>query len=301
MSRFKSLAAFVLLSLIWGTQWVAVSELDGRLPLFRTCAIRYGTAAGVLLVLAVAGRAPLPGAREVRSAAMLGCTLVALPFVLSTLASKTVPLATSAVFFAMMPVALVLAGAAGGGLPPRRRSFYAALVGFSGMTVAMSSMLVLSAGQISGAVMLVAGMALMIVSVAFAKRELRGPGILLSCAVQLSVAAVIVEMISLATERSSVSNWSPSVALALGCLSLFASVVALPLFYWLLGRVETYQLAALWWMQPLISIVQIALVFRERLSFAFYLGSIGVLACTGVLFRAAGEENWEVLSIRATR
>ena len=58
--------------------------------------------------------------------------MLALPFSLLLLAGKTVPLGTTSILLAMMPIALALISSAGTGEPAPRRTFDAALAGFAG-------------------------------------------------------------------------------------------------------------------------------------------------------------------------
>jgi putative membrane protein PagO len=129
MINARRIAAFSLLCVIWGTSWVAFSELEGHCPPFRAAAIRYGVAAFLVLITAVAKRQPVAREKPLRSMLILGVTMVALPFALLLWGGRVVPAATTAVLFALAPIALVLISSAGSGVPAPRRVFYATWAG----------------------------------------------------------------------------------------------------------------------------------------------------------------------------
>jgi drug/metabolite transporter (DMT)-like permease len=162
----------------------------------------------------------------------------------------------------------------------------------------MSGALSFSPAHLAG----LAATALAIVSVtasfAFAKRELQDSSPLFSAGFQLGVAAVVLGVVSVVIERGQASQWTSSSLVSLGLLSVAGSAVALPLFYWLLRECEPGQVATVEWMQPLISVAEGAALLHQRVPGTFYLGSLGVIACTVVL--AVPREQEESLSLSAT-
>ena len=151
MKNLRKLAGFTALCLIWGTSWAAFSEMEGHCPPFRAAAIRYGVAAFLVLIAAAARRQTMPRGRPLRAMVILGITMVAAPFTLLLWGGRVVPVATSAVIFALAPIALTLIASAGSGEPAPRFTFYATLGGFSAMVLAMSGALSLSFAHIAGA------------------------------------------------------------------------------------------------------------------------------------------------------
>jgi drug/metabolite transporter (DMT)-like permease len=298
MNNLRRLMAFGLLCAIWGTTWMASYELQGHCPPFRAAAIRYGVAAAALLLIALARKRPPPSAQQLRAMAILGCTLVALPFVLLSLGAQTVSTGTSAVLFAIVPAALALLAGAGRGVPPERRIFYGTLAGFGAVVLAMSGALSLTPSR--GLVTVSIAIFSVGWSFALAKDELQGAGVLVSAGVQLAVASLFLIVISLVSERGQSAQWTAESLISLGLLSLIGSAVALPLLYWLLQRSETYQVAAVEWVQPLIAVAEGAVVLHQNiLPATFYLGAAAVLACVGVLF-SADQERAAPLSLEAT-
>jgi drug/metabolite transporter (DMT)-like permease len=292
--NIRRVAGFSLLSLIWGSSWMAATELEGHCPPLRAAAIRYGAAAVVLLIVAAARRNPIPRGRPLRAMLALGATMVGLPAVLLQIGARAVPAGTTAVLYSLAPAALVLLSSAGRGAPAPRQAFYASLAGFGAMTLAMSGAFGFS---FSHPVEL-AAIAIAIVSVtwslAFAKDELQESSVVTAAAVQLAVAAVLMLIVSAVGEHSQPSHWDRPSVISLALLSLVGSAIALPLFYWLLQQGEPSHVATLEWMQPLISIGEGAILLRQTPPPTFYIGSAAILACVALLFQRVDQPGASV-------
>ena len=92
-------------------------------------------------------------------------------------------------------------------------------------------------------------------------------------------------------ERGEPSHWSRDSAIALALLSIVGSAGALPLFYWLLKQVQPSELASVEWMQPLVAVVEGAVLLRQPIPTEFIVGSAVAVACAGALVSAARQSG----------
>ncbi|HEY0796461.1 MAG TPA: DMT family transporter [Acidisarcina sp.] len=287
----RRIAAFILLSAIWGTSWIAYYEIDGHCPPLRAAALRYALAAVLLLAVAAIRRQPWPRGSALRAMLVLGVTLVALPFALLLWCARTVPAGTQAVIFALTPIALVLMSSAGRMVPAPRLAFYAALGGFGGMVAAMSGALSFSLAHVAGLASVLLAVVCVTASLVFAKRELQASSPLFSAGIQLAVAALVLVGLSEVMERGRPSHWGSESLISLVLLSVLGSGVALPLFYWLLQGWEAVQVGAVEWLQPLVSAAEGAALLHQPVPPTFLLGGLAVLCCTGVLLTSTKEHD----------
>jgi len=70
-----------------------------------------------------------------------------------------------------------------------------------------------------------------------------------------------------------------------------AGAAAYATYFWLLERVEAYQVATLQWIQPLVAILGSALFLRVGLSFRMIAGSLIALVCLLLVVRARAEDD----------
>ena len=299
MSDSRLIGALGLLSLIWGSSWMAFSELDGHCPPMRAAAIRYGAAAALLLLVALVRRTPMPQGRPLKAMLALGCTLLAAPYILLSIAGRVVPAGTTAILFALAPAALVLVASAGRGAFSSRRALYVSLAGFSAVALAMSGAISLS--HVVELVMVAAAVTSVAWSIAFAKRELQGANLLAASAIQLAAASLVLGALSLVREHGVPSLWTAGSIAALGLLSVVGSAFALPLLYWLLRESEPHQVSTVEWLQAFVPVVEGAILLHQALPASFYIGATGVVACTTFLLLETADQDGDLSLLAARR
>ncbi|PYY17332.1 MAG: hypothetical protein DMG61_02710, partial [Acidobacteria bacterium] len=119
-----------------------------------------------------------------------------------------------------------------------RRAVFAMLLGLGGMAtifyteLSVSSYLLLGGGAVIGAVVSSSWASV------FAKREIGAVNPVLGTAVQFSVGAVVLCIASFLAERDRPANWNSASILALAFLTIFGSVIAFSVYYWLLGKMQ---------------------------------------------------------------
>jgi drug/metabolite transporter (DMT)-like permease len=94
----------------------------------------------------------------------------------------------------------------------------------------------------------------------------------------------------LAFERGRPSDWNVTSLLALGFLTVFGSVVAFSLYYWLLRNMRAYQLSTVNLVVPIVAMAEGALLLREAVPLVMVSCAVLVLVSVAMVLRAEDEE-----------
>jgi drug/metabolite transporter (DMT)-like permease len=287
----KALLAYIALCLIWGSTWMAIHIVVSHVPPFYAAAVRFAVAVAILVPVLISRRARLPDARVLWLMAVLCVTMIALPYALIFWAETRVASGTVAVLFAALPLA---AGFYSNWLDGRQmslRAIQALVMGVGGITLVVSGALSVSVTQTVGMIAVLAGVISAGISSVHAKRGLHHVDPIMSTALQLGGGAVCLELLSLLFERGQPVHWTTPAMGALLFLSLGASVIAFPLYYWLLKEIEAYQIGTIQWFEPLVAVAEGAILLHEPLSWRMTLGGAIVLASLVVVMREQVDES----------
>ena len=123
----------------------------------------------------------------------------------------------------------------------------------------------------------------------FAKREIGEVSPLLGTAVQFCVGAGILCIASLLTETRRESDWNSTSVLALAFLTIFGSVITFSLYYWLLRKMQAYQLSTINLVVPMVAMAEGALFLRESLPILMIAAASLVLVSVATVLRAEDE------------
>jgi drug/metabolite transporter (DMT)-like permease len=283
--------AYIALCLFWGSSWAATSAVVTQVPPLRAISMRFALAVGVLVPVIVLRRLPLPRGRALGANMILGFSMVAVPYALLFWGGQRVGSGMIAVLFATMPlIAALLAPLLHGNEVPRR-AFYATLGGVGGIALLVSGALSVSLAQAAGAGAVLLAVLSTAASLFYARRELASTHPIASTAVQLAVGAVPFFLLSLATERQIPAAWNPDSLGAMSFLVIAGSAIAFPLYYWLLQRLEPYQVAAIEWVQPVVAVLEGAWFLRERLGWSMIAGTVVVLVSLAMVLGARVEDE----------
>jgi drug/metabolite transporter (DMT)-like permease len=129
----------------------------------------------------------------------------------------------------------------------------------------------------------------------YAKREIAVVNPLIGTAVQFCVSAGILFAGSAILEHGRPSDWNQTSVLALLFLTVFGSVIAFSLYYWLLARMQAYQLSTTNLVIPIVAIAEGALFLREPVPLVMMGAALLVLIAVGSVLLA---ENDEAISLR---
>jgi len=295
----KHYFAYALICLIWGSTWGAIRLLVRDVPPLRAAAIRFFLAAIILLTIVLArARNFSLRSREWRALIILGISMMGVPYGLLFWAEYRISSSMTAVLFSTCPLFVALFTPLMTRTHVPRRAVFAMLIALGGIAtlfyteLSLSAYLLLGGGAVIGAVVTSSWASV------FAKREIGEVNPLLGTAVQLSIGAVVLCGASLTAERGRVSDWNQTSLLALAFLTVFGSIVAFSVYYWLLGKIEAYQLSTINLVVPVVAMAEGALLLRERLPALMIAACLLVLASVAVVLRAEDESRLS-LSVEA--
>jgi drug/metabolite transporter (DMT)-like permease len=285
----RTALAFVFIGLLWGSAWIPTSVVLREIPPLCAGALRFAIAAVFMALLTLARRLWPPRTSTwfttalFRNAFVLGLAALALPYALTVWAVPHLSPADIPVLYAFMPlVALPMSGESAMNAIP------ALVIGISGVVMLVAQGLAFSPAQLAGAFLVVCSFVLGAFSLNYAKKHLRIPDLLLSCAIQFAFAAVFLGVAGLVTERSHSPAPDVQAISWLLVLGILISGITLPLLYWLLTRVEAWQAALLQWISTLVAIGEAVWLLRARPSPSQAIGALAIIgAAVWLLSRGA--------------
>jgi len=285
----KQWLAFAALGIVWGTTWVAADTLAEYVPPLRGAAVRFLLAALLSIPVILWKRLKFPRGRALGFVLILSVTLIVLPSVLLLWAQSRVLSETVAVSFAAMPLLVVFLtpGLAGTSVP--RTAMQASIVGLGAIALALGASFPVA--QAGGAAVVLLAVASIGASSILARRELSGLHPIVVTALLLGAAALLLFLASLALEHGQPVEWNRS---AIGSVAFLAAVAGAPAYatyFWLLQRLEAYQVGTVQWIEPLVAILESALFLRVGLSFSMIAGSLAALVCLLLVMRARAEDD----------
>jgi len=285
----KQWLAFAALGIVWGTTWVAADTLAEYVPPLRGAAVRFLLAALLSIPVILWKRLKFPRGRALGFVLILSVTLIVLPSVLLLWAQSRVLSETVAVSFAAMPLLVVFLtpGLAGRSVP--RTAMQASIVGLGAIALALGASFPVA--QAGGAAVVLLAVASIGASSILARRELSGLHPIVVTALLLGAAALLLFLASLALEHGQPVEWNRS---AIGSVAFLAAVAGAPAYatyFWLLQRLEAYQVGTVQWIEPLVAILESALFLRVGLSFSMIAGSLAALVCLLLVVRARAEDD----------
>ena len=301
-------AAFLAVGSVWGSAWIPIAALSQSLPGLAAGVLRFGLAAVVLaLAAAVAGirtpseRPPHP-AKLLGPSMLLGVTMLGLPYALTFWAADHVSPGVVALCFGFMPLPALLMedDEAGGGAIP------AMVLGIGGVAMVVAPGLGFSWLQIPGIAALfgavvLGGFSLVYVRRLYAQGRLENRGLLSFSAIQLGVASVFLALVAAATGQMAGPHRDSAAALPLAVLAIVVSGGTLPLLYWMLGRITSWQAATLQWAATLVAVAEAVLKLGVKPGLEGWIGAILIPACTFQLFAMERGEGMGAVTPQITK
>ena len=288
-TRPKHWVALAALGIVWGTTWVAAQTLGEYVPPLRGAAVRFLLAALLWLPVILWKRTKWPRSRALGIALLLSVSLIALPSLLLLWAESRVPSATVAVSFSALPLLVILLtpALAGGEVP--RLAMQASIVGLGAMALALGA--TFSVAQAGGAAVVLLAVAFIGASSIMARRELGSVHPIVVTALVLGVAGLLLFLASVSLEYGQPVQWNRGAVGAVLFLAGVAGAPAYATYFWLLQRLEAYQVGTVQWIEPLVAILESALILRIGPSFNMIAGSMVALLCLLLVMRARAEDD----------
>ncbi len=111
-------------------------------------------------------------------------------------------------------------------------------------------------------------------------------------AIQLASGAVFLAIVSWIAEGRSGFIWSGSLVRAEAVLAIAGGVLALPVYYWLLRRMESFQLTASQWIVTVVGVGEGLLLVREAPGWRLLVGAAILFVSLGALLSTRpGQES----------
>jgi len=283
-------AAFLLLTLIWGTTWAVIRVGLEGLPPLTGVGLRFLVAGAILLALV-----PAFGVRFAWSRRELGLWLMnglfafSASYVIVYWAEQYIPSGLTALLFATYP--LFVAALAHFALPGERLTPFAAggiLLGFAGVAVIFSDDLAALGGARvrEVAVVLLGSPVVSAVATVAVKRWGHGIHPLSLTAVPMLLTGVLVGGLALALEGRTPLVFDTRSVGALLYLAVLGSAVTFTVYYWMLSHVAATQVALIAYTIPIVAVAVGAAAFDEPVRARVVAGGVLVLAGVAIVNRA---------------
>jgi drug/metabolite transporter (DMT)-like permease len=281
------LLGYVSLCLIWGSTWLAIRILVRDVPALEGAAIRFLAGGLLLLALALIQRRRWPrDGRAWNAIAVLSITIMAVPYGLLFWAEQYVTSSITAVLFSAMPLIVALLTPVMTGHKVPRNAVFALVVAFGGLVALFfTSELSTSRTALWGGAAVLTAMMLSGWSVVYAKKRLHEFDAVVSTAMQLLMGSVVLWWGVWVFEARRHAHWTWPALSALVFLTLFGSCVAFVIYYWLLKRMQPYQLSTTSLIVPLIAVSEGALLDRDRIPLTMLAVMVVVLVSVGTVLR----------------
>jgi putative membrane protein PagO len=295
------LLGYAGLCLIWGSTWLAIRFVVVSVPPLRAAALRFLIAAILLLLFAVLQKRPWPKHHhEWDALIVLGFTIMAVPYGLLFWAEQYVKSSMTAVLFSAIPLFVALLTPLMSHSKVPRLAVFSLVIAFGGLLIIFYTDLGTTGQALVGGVGILIAVILSAWSVIYAKHRLHGVDAVVSTGLQLAFGAIVLLWGTWALESHRHANWTTSALMALAFLVVFGSCAAFVIYYWLLKRMQPYQLSSISLIVPVIAMVEGALLGHETIGLTNLVAVLIILGAVAMVLRARNEpaaENGRVLNI----
>jgi drug/metabolite transporter (DMT)-like permease len=287
--RWKTLLAFAILYLVWGSTYFAIRVGVREVPPFPFAAMRFLIAGLVLYGWVIAHGEPSPSGVQWASASLLAILFFVLDYGLVYWAEQRVPSGIAAVMMATTPAFMALWEISF--LQTQRltvRLAMALLIGLGGVAVLMSRSLNLGGPPIDRAAavaIIVAALSWSVASVLTRKLPLP-PSQVMSSAVQMIIGGVFLALTAAALgEFRDFHPWTISRAawLSLFYLTVAGSIMAFTAYLWLIHHESPTKVVTYAYVNPVVAVLLGYFLGGETLGRRTILGALLVLISVVVI------------------
>jgi drug/metabolite transporter (DMT)-like permease len=287
------LLGYIALCLIWGSTWLAIRLVVRDVPPFLAAAVRFLVAGALLLGLAFVQKRRWPANGEQWNAIfILSLTIMAVPYGLLFWAEQHVNSSMTAVLYSAMPLTVALVTPAMMHRKVPRRAVFAMVIAFGGLLTLFYENPGTNRWAIIGGVAVLISMALSSWSVVYAKERLRDVDSVVATGLQLLFGSVFLFWATWALEAHRHARWTRTALVAIAFLTIFGSAAAFVIYYWLLKKMQPYQLSTISLIVPLIAVLA-GLLDGERISLTMLAAVIVILGAVGSVLGAETEKEPE--------
>jgi drug/metabolite transporter (DMT)-like permease len=271
-------------------------------PPFEAAALRFVIAGALLMGAALVQRRPWPrGERQWNAIFVLSLTMMALPYGLLFWAEQHVMSSMTAILYSAIPLAVSLFTPAMMHRNVPRMAVYAMVIAFGGLlSLFYTGGLGANGRTILGGLLVLVSMTLSAWSAVYAKLRLRDIDSVVATGLQLLFGSVVLLWATWALEPHRHAEWTKTAMAAMAFLTLFGSAAAFVIYYWLLKKLQPYQLSTISLIVPLIALVE-GWLYGEPVRLMMVIAIVVVLGSVRSVLRAETEmqpENDKILMLR---
>jgi drug/metabolite transporter (DMT)-like permease len=297
----STLLGYGAVCLIWGSTWLAIGISVRDVPPLEAAAVRFLVSGVLLLATSVLRRSRWPsGKRSWNALFVLSFTIIALPYGLLFWAEQYVTSSMAAILFSASPLLVALLTPLMMRQKVPRSAVLAMVVAFSGLVVLFYAGLSTSRPALWGGAAILAAVSISSWSVVYAKGRLEQVDLLIGTGVQLLLASVALFWGAWVFEARRHASWTQSSLIALGFQVVFGSCAAFVIYYWLLKRIEPYQLATTSLVIPIIAVLEGTWFNHEQVPPLMLVAMVVVLVSVGSVLRveAVADRQHDILMLR---
>ena len=284
--RYLPIAAFLGLSLLWGSEWMLTASLPPQ-PHLRGLALQYGISAGLLLPWAIHRRLWRRPLRSLVHVVIVGIGMLCLPQILIFMSNGKLAPGVSLVALAMVPVLLAVSG---------RLSITPAVCGLAGVLFLADQGLDISVRQSLWLLLPLAAAGLLAWALAGAEKYMQEMSIVEALFGQCVVGALVLFIAAQLLEHEAVT-WSATAAMGLAIGAALSVVSGYLFFYWLLSKFGAGRVSTLQWTQPFVATVESTVVMAIRPGWALISGGILIVIATVWVFSNRDEAGGVLFEI----
>jgi drug/metabolite transporter (DMT)-like permease len=257
-------------------------------PPLEAAALRFIAGSVLLLAMAVVQKRKWPrDTAQWKAIATLSLTIMAIPYGLLFWAEQIVTSSMTAVLFSALPLVVALLTPLMMKSKVPRQAVFAMVVAFGGLLVLFYTGLSTSERALMAGFAILVAMLFSSWSVVYAKQRLRDVDSVVGTGLQLGFGSVALLWGTWALEAHRHANWTRGAVLALAFLAVFGSCVAFVIYYWLLKRMQPYQLSTINLVVPLVALLEGALLLREPVPLPMMFAVALVLGSVATVLRAS--------------
>jgi len=258
--RWKTLLAFAIIYLVWGSTFYAIRVGVHEVPPLLLAAARFTIAGLLLLLWALAQRERLPRGREWATTALVALLIFVIDYGLLFWAEERVPSGTAAVILATIPAFMALAEILF--LRTQRLTWRlgsALLIGLAGVVVLVDPGLGVAGAPVyllGAAALLVCALSWSAASV-LSKRLPLPPSKVMSAATQMLVGGLLLSIVAAASGEGhgfQASGVSAGAWLALGYLIVAGSIVGFTAYTWLIHHESPTRVGTYAYVNPVVAV-----------------------------------------------
>jgi len=305
-TRWKTLLAFAIIYLVWGSTFLAIRVGVREVPPFLLAAMRFLVAGLVLYGWMIARGERSPSLRQWTSASLLAILIFVLDYGLLFWAEERVPSGIAAVMMATIPAFMALSEIIF--LRTQKLTFrlaLALLIGMGGVAVLMSHSLDLGGAAIdmAGAMALIVASMSWAVASALTRMLPLPPSKAMSSGSQMLAGGVLLVLTAVA--RGEFSNFHPwaisrGAWLSLLYLIVAGSILAFTAYLWLIHHESPTKVGTHAYVNPLVAVLLGYFLGGEALGLRTILGTVFVLISVVVITTTRAQKPATILAVEET-